>query len=116
MSTYILKKGETVSSTCSDCYFFRYKMHETRGYETARGGYLGHIHVKDVQVDTPSATLQVCCMGKGQLAKQYGQISKALRDHEYKGVISYESVYHPGNGNFEDGFRLCVHEFKRLFA
>ena len=87
-----------------------------RGYETARGGYLGHIHVKDVQVDTPSATLEVCCMGKGKLAKQYGHISKALRDDEYNGVISLESVYHPGNGNFEDGFRLCVDEFKRLFA
>ena len=87
-----------------------------RGYETASGGYLGHIHIKDVQVDTPSATLQVCCMGKGQLAKQYSQISKALRDDEYNGVISFESVYHPGNGNFEDGFRLCIDKFKRLFA
>ena len=54
-------------------------------------------------------------MGKGQMAKQYGQISKALREDEYNGVISFESVYHPGNGNFEDGFRLCVDEFKRLF-
>ena len=81
-----------------------------------RGGYLGHIHVKDVQVDISSANLQVFCMGKRQLAKQYGQISKVSRDNEFNGVISFESVYHPGNGNFEDGFRLCVDEFKRLFA
>ena len=39
------------------------------GYEELRGGYLGHIHIKDVQVDTPRATLEVREMGTGQLAQ-----------------------------------------------
>ncbi len=86
------------------------------GYEELRGGYLGHIHIKDVKVDTPRATLEVCRMGEGQLAPLFQPIAEALRSDSYDGVISFESVYHPGNGNFEDGFRLCVDQFKSLFA
>lgn len=87
-----------------------------RGYETARDGYLGHIHIKDVQVDTPSATLEVRRMGEGQLADQFQPMADALRADGYDGVISFESVYHPGNGSFEDGFRLCVERFKEIFG
>lgn len=87
-----------------------------RGYETAKGGYLGHIHIKDVQVDTPSATLEIKRMGEGQLADQYPPLADALRADGYDGVISFESVYHPGNGDFEAGFRLCIDRFKALFG
>ncbi|MFD0908194.1 sugar phosphate isomerase/epimerase family protein [Ruegeria arenilitoris] len=86
------------------------------GYEELRGGYLGHIHIKDVKVDTPRATLEVRRMGEGQLAPLFQPIAEALRSDDYDGVISFESVYHPGNENFEDGFRLCVDRFKNLFA
>lgn len=86
------------------------------GYDELRGGYLGHIHIKDVQVDTPRATLEVRRMGEGQLADQFAPIADALLADGYDGVISLESVYHPGNGNFEDGFRLCVERFKALFG
>ena len=87
-----------------------------RGYETAKDGYLGHIHIKDVQVDTPSATLEVCRMGEGQLADQFQPLANALRTDGYDGVISFESVYHPGDGDFEAGFRLCIDRFKEIFA
>ncbi|WP_299768701.1 sugar phosphate isomerase/epimerase [uncultured Tateyamaria sp.] len=86
------------------------------GYEEMRGGYLGHVHIKDVMVDTPRATLEVRRMGEGQLTDQFEPMANALRDDGYDGVISFESVYHPGNGNFEDGFRLCVDKFKAIFA
>ena len=86
------------------------------GYEEANGGYLGHIHIKDVLVDTPRATLEVKAMGEGQLADQFQPIADALRADRYDGVISFESVYHPGNGNFEDGFRLCIDRFRELFG
>ena len=86
-----------------------------RGYETAKDGYLGHIHIKDVQVDTPSATLEVRRLGEGQLADQFQPVADALRADSYDGVISLESVYHPGGGDFEAGFRLCVDRFKELF-
>ncbi len=86
------------------------------GYDEVRGGYLGHIHIKDVQVDTPRATLEVKRMGEGQLADQFQPMADALRADGYDGVISFESVYHPGNGNFEDGFRSGIGVFKSIFG
>lgn len=86
------------------------------GYQALRAGSLGHIHIKDVKVDTPRATLQVRPMGEGQLADQFQPVADALRADRYDGVVSFESVYHPGNGNFEDGFRQCVDRFKEYFS
>ena len=86
------------------------------GYDEAKDGYLGHVHIKDVQVDTPRATLEVRKMGQGQLANQFQPMAEAMQADGYDGVISFESVYHPGNGNFEDGFRQCIGVFKEHFA
>jgi len=86
------------------------------GYHEVKDGYLGHVHIKDVQVDTPRATLEVRRMGEGQLGPLFAPIAQALRDDGYDGVVSFESVYHPGNGSFEDGFRQCVETFKEIFA
>lgn len=86
------------------------------GYEELRGGYLGHIHIKDVKVDTPRATLKVRRMGEGQLGPLFQPMADALRADNYDGVISFESVYHPGNGDFEAGFRQCVGMFKDIFG
>ncbi len=86
------------------------------GYNELRGGYLGHIHIKDVQVDTPRATLEVRPMGKGQLGPLFDPIARALKTDGYDGVISFESVYHPGNGDFEAGFRQCIGVFNAIFA
>jgi len=85
------------------------------GYNEVRDGYLGHIHIKDVQVDTPRATLTVKKMGEGQLAPLFQPIADALRDDNYDGVISFESVYHTGDGDFESGFRSCIELFKTIF-
>ena len=86
------------------------------GYNEVKDGYLGHVHIKDVLVDTPRATLTVKKMGEGQLAEQFQPIADALRSDGYDGVISFESVYHPGNGNFEEGFRQCIGLFKEIFS
>lgn len=86
------------------------------GYEVVRGGYLGHVHIKDVQVDTPRATLTVTEMGTGQLADQFAPMAEAMRNDGYEGVISFESVYHPGNGDFEAGFRASIDRFREIFG
>ena len=86
------------------------------GYEEAKDGYLGHIHIKDVQVDTPRATLEVRRMGEGQLGSLFAPMANALRSDGYDGVISFESVYHPGDGDFEHGFRQSIGLFKELFG
>ena len=93
--------------------------HETAypdGYDTVRDGYLGHVHIKDVQVDTPKATLEVRPMGQGQLGPMFQPIADALKADGYDGVISYESVYHPGDGDFEAGFRGSIGKFKEHFS
>ncbi|WP_223425705.1 sugar phosphate isomerase/epimerase family protein [Tateyamaria pelophila] len=86
------------------------------GYGEVKDGYLGHIHIKDVQVDTPRATLEVRRMGKGQLGPLFQPMADALRMDGYDGVISFESVYHPGNGDFEAGFRASIDHFKAIFG
>ena len=86
------------------------------GYNEVKDGYLGHIHIKDVLVDTPRATLTVKKMGEGQLADQFAPMAAALKADGYDGVISFESVFHPGNGNFEEGFRQCIGLFRDLFG
>ena len=86
------------------------------GYEAVRGGYLGHVHIKDVLVDTPRATLEVRKMGTGQLGPMFQLMADAMRADHYNGVISFESVFHPGNGDFEDGFRQCIGLFKEIFG
>ena len=86
------------------------------GYEAVRGGYLGHVHIKDVLVDTPRATLEVRKMGTGQLGPMFQPMADAMRADHYDGVISFESVFHPGNGDFEDGFRECIGLFKEIFG
>lgn len=86
------------------------------GYAELKGGWLGHLHIKDVQVDTPRATLEVRAMGQGQLADQFAPIAQALAADGYAGVVSFESVYHPGDGDFEAGFRACIGRFKEIFG
>ena len=86
------------------------------GYNEVKDGYLGHIHIKDVLVDTPRATLEVKRMGEGQLASLFQPIANALRSDRYDGVISFESVYHAGDGDFEYGFRRCIDSFKTFFG
>ena len=86
------------------------------GYQEMKGGYLGHIHIKDVYADPPRATLEVRPMLKGQLADQFQPMADALRADGYDGVISFESVYHSGNGNFEEGFRQNIGIFKEIFS
>ena len=55
-------------------------------------------------------------MGTGQLADQFEPIANALKRDAYEGVISFESVYHNGNGDFEQGFRDCIELFKETFS
>ena len=38
-----------------------------------------------------------------------------LREDGYDGVVSFESVYHPGNDDFEAGFRININKFMELF-
>ena len=86
------------------------------GYESLRGGYLGHIHIKDVEVQIARATVTCKQMGSGHLGPYLPRIAAALREDGYDDAISLESVYRPPGGTFEDGFRASVGRFQELFG
>ena len=77
---------------------------------------LAHIHVKDCKSNISRATVQFCALGKGDMAPYLEDIANALKRDNYEGYISLESVYHPGNGSYEDGYRECLPAFKKLFG
>ena len=86
------------------------------GYDALRGGYLGHVHLKDVTVDIAKATVTCRQLGNGQMAPYLGDLAAALAADGYAGCISLESVYRPPGGSFEDGFRASAPVFKALFS
>jgi len=77
---------------------------------------LAHIHVKDCKSNIARATVQFCALGKGDMAPYLEDIANALKRDNYEGYISLESVYHPDNGSYEDGYRECLPYFKKLFG
>ena len=80
------------------------------------GGYLGHIHMKDVEVSIHQAKIRCVPFGEGQMAPHLQTIADRLNEIGYDGSISLESVYRPGEGNFEDGFNASISKFKNLFS
>ena len=43
-------------------------------------------------------------------------MAEAFRADGCDGVVSFESVYHTGNGDFEAGFRMNIKKFKSLYG
>ena len=78
--------------------------------------HIGHIHIKDARVNIPHATLSICPLGEGDAGPYLEPIANALKRDNYQGIVSFESVYRPDNGTFEDGFRTCMPQFKNLFG
>jgi sugar phosphate isomerase/epimerase len=86
------------------------------GFDALRGGYLGHLHIKDSRVDIPGATVWQCQLGTAQMAPYLEGIAAGLKEEGFDGVVSLESVYHPTDGSYEDGFRASVGRFKEIFG
>jgi len=86
------------------------------GYNAVKDGFIGHIHIKDAIVDIPKATLVNTEFNKGQMATYLKDMASALRQEGYAGGISFESVYRPLGGSFEDGFRASLSAFKEIFG
>ncbi len=86
------------------------------GYRALGVEGLGHIHIKDARVDMPKATVEFCELGAGDMSPYLEPLAADLKKDGYDGMISLESVYRPDGGDFEDGFKASVGEFKRLFG
>ena len=78
--------------------------------------YIGHIHIKDAKADIARATVGFYPLGEGDVAPYLEPIANALKRDGYAGAISYESVYRPEGGTFEDGFRASVAKFVEIFG
>lgn len=86
------------------------------GYEGLGVEAIGHIHIKDAFVDMPKATVEFCELGTGDMADSLQPLADRLSADGYQGHISLESVYRPGGGDFEDGFKASVAKFKELYG
>lgn len=78
--------------------------------------YVGHIHIKDVYVDTIASTVDVRHIGRGHLAPYLQDFAGALRKDKYQGVISLENIYRPDGGDFIDGYYEDIVEMKKIFG
>ena len=78
--------------------------------------YIGHVHIKDCRVDIPRATVSFEPLGQGDMAPYLDGIFGALQRDGYAGVVSYESVYRPAGGDFEDGFRASLPVLKKYMV
>ena len=78
--------------------------------------YLAHIHIKDCKTNISRATVQFCRLGTGEMAPYLEDIAGALKRDNYNGVVSYEGVYRPDNGTYEDGFRESLPVLKKIFG
>ena len=86
------------------------------GYRYLRDGHLGHIHLKDARIDIAKATVQFAPFNTGDMAQYLPDLAQALKDDDYTGIISLESVYRPNvASSFEDGFRASIGAFQQLF-
>ena len=86
------------------------------GYAALQGRYLGHIHIKDLCVDIPKATVDQCRFGDGQMIDFYRDLAVSLEKDNYNGIVSFESVYRPEDGTFEEGFRRSFPGFCEMFS
>lgn len=84
-------------------------------YEQIRD-HIGHIHIKDAVAQISRATVEFRPLGQGDVGPFLGDLAEALRRDGYEGGISYESVYRPETGTFEDGFHQSVEVFKDIFG
>ena len=84
-------------------------------YEEIRD-YIGHIHIKDAKANIARATVGFYPLGEGDVGPYMQDIADALKQDGYAGAISYESVYRPEGGTFEDGFRASVAKLKDVFG
>ena len=83
---------------------------------TAVRDCLAHLHIKDLTVDIPGATVRQVRFGDGQMAPYVKALAAGLRGIAYSGCVSLESVYRPDGGTFEDGFRASFGRFAKVFG
>ncbi len=83
---------------------------------TALRDCLAHVHIKDLTVDIPGATVCQEPFGRGHMAPYFQALADGLRGIGYAGCVSLESVYRPRGGSFHNGFQASFPRFEQIFG
>jgi sugar phosphate isomerase/epimerase len=86
------------------------------GYDVLRGGYLGHLHIKDSVADIRRARIDFAALGEGQMGPHLESLAGSLLRDGYQGCVSLESLYRPAGGGPEEGFHASLPQLKALFG
>ena len=78
--------------------------------------YLVEVHIKDLKVNLARGIIDFCPLGQGDLAPYLDDLANAFRRDNFDGVITFESVYRPDGGTFEDGYHQNIDMFKQIFG
>lgn len=77
--------------------------------------HLGHVHIKDMNVNPVESWADVTPIGRGQLAQYLVRIADALKKDGYDGFVSLENIYRPDGGDYVDGYRIDIPTLKEIF-
>jgi len=84
------------------------------GYEAGKN-LIAHIHIKDATIDIAKASVDFRSLGQGDMAPYLLDIAEALRADSYQGIVSLEANYRPEGGEFVEGTRASIEQFKKVF-
>jgi sugar phosphate isomerase/epimerase len=84
-------------------------------YQNIRG-LCKHIHIKDAHINTIESSVDICPIGKGDMAPYLQNLAQVLRRTNYDGCVSLENVYRPDGGDFIDGYLQDIVTLKEIFA
>lgn len=86
-----------------------------RAYEQLRE-HIAEIHIKDLRFRRELAEATYCPLGQGSMAPYLKPLAALLRQDSFSGVVVLENQVTPSGGTEEDGYRLSVPVFKKIFC
>jgi sugar phosphate isomerase/epimerase len=78
--------------------------------------HIADIHIKDIRVNKPMASIVYCPLGHGEMAAYLDDLSNILRKDKYAGVVTFENQVIPGGRTEEEGYHLSTKMFKEIFG
>ena len=86
-----------------------------RAYELAAEDIVD-VHIKDIRVNKPLASITYCPLGYGEMAQYTQTIAELLKKNCYDGVVTFENQVIPAGGSELDGWKQSVAMFKEIFG
>ena len=84
-------------------------------YEMA-GGDIIDVHIKNIRINRPLASITYCPLGYGEMAQFTEKISEMLKAHHYEGVVTFENQVIPPGKTQMEGWDMSVEMFRKIFG